>query len=367
MTTRLTFEIVTAPSSFAALEAEWTALSKRAYRDWVFQTYDWALSGWECVASQRGRRLSIIVGRTQDRIVLIWPLAAYKNLLQSIAHGLDSETTEYREIVVEDCPEREDWVAQAWEFATTSCGFDVIYLQYVPSDGPLGRHLQSVGCVAAIEEETQYLDQSEFKGWEDYYRTRGRNTKSDIRRRRRRLDETGAVTILAAADPDELKKLVAWMYHSKVSALENVDGYTDWFTTPEHLKFLTAVAMRGLGNGWAAGTMLKVGDQIIAGNLDFDYKTVKTLLITTYDPEWRRYGPGNLLYQYSVQEAFAEGGTKIDFRIGHEAHKARWTNCNGLVREYWVPCTLWGRIYVAWRQSPIRFVLRHWVRRILRR
>jgi CelD/BcsL family acetyltransferase involved in cellulose biosynthesis len=366
LTAQLTFEIVSDPAAFAALESEWVALSERAYGDHVFQTYDWALSGWECVASPRGRSLKIIVGRGQGRAVLIWPLAAYKSTFVTIAHGLDSETTEYREIVVEDSPEHEGWVAQAWEFATKSCGLDALYLQYVPDDGPLGAQLRKVGCAVAVEEPTQYLDQNEFEDWDAYYRTRGKNTKSDLRRRRRRLDETGTVTVATIADPDELEEFVTWVYETKVSALESVDGHTGWFTTAEHLKFLTAAASRGLVSGVTAATALKVDDQIVAGKLDLDYKNGKTLLITTYNPKWSRYSPGQLLYQKSIQESFADGKSKIDFRIGHEAHKERWTNANGMVREFWVPCSFLGRLYVAWRNSPIRSALRDMARRASR-
>jgi CelD/BcsL family acetyltransferase involved in cellulose biosynthesis len=146
----LSFDVVSTSEALKALEAAWRDLNPRADNDLIFQTFNWFWSGWECVASKRGRKLLLIVGRTEERIVLIWPLATYKSALWTVVQGLDSETTEYRDIVVEKSARCHDWVAQAWQFVTKKCSLDAIYLQYVPVGGPLGAQIQNAACVAAV-------------------------------------------------------------------------------------------------------------------------------------------------------------------------------------------------------------------------
>jgi CelD/BcsL family acetyltransferase involved in cellulose biosynthesis len=363
MTTQLSFEVVSTPEALRALEPEWRDLSRRAYRDQVFQTFEYVCAGWECVASPRGRDILVIIGRLDQQVVLIWPLATHKSSLWSLARALDSETTEYRDIVVEDTPSRDKWVSQAWDFAIGHCGLDVIYLQYVPADGPLETQLHKLGCVAAVEEETEFLDRREFETWEDYYGTLGKHSKSDLRRRRRRLNEAGAVDITIITDRDEMEAFMTWLFDMKTTALAGIKGPTGWFTTDEHRKFLPTIAKLGLEGGPVVATALKVDGQFIAGKLDLDYKSGKVLLVTTYDPAWRRYSPGQLLYERALEEAFEDGKETVDFRIGGEEHKAKWVNRTGMVREYWVPCTWWGRIYIKWRLSPIRSLIRKIARR----
>ena len=67
----LDIEIITEPRKLAALESDWRDLCALVPDHEYAQTFEWAWRGWECVASKRARELRVVVGRADERVVLI--------------------------------------------------------------------------------------------------------------------------------------------------------------------------------------------------------------------------------------------------------------------------------------------------------
>jgi len=333
-------------------------LCNRATDHLIFQTFDWAWRGWTCVASVRGRQLNVVVGRLGARVVLIWPLTTRRFLGLSIASALDSETTEYREIVVEDGPGREDWVSQAWDFVTRQRGVDALYLQYLPEDGLLDTAAHLHRGVASGREGRRYLDCRSFPDWANYFQSLSSNRRSDIRRRRRRLEERAAVKTVRITEGEQLEEFLSWFFETKYSALSDVAGTTNWFTAPEHREFLTSILHDGLRSGVTVATAIMADGNYIAGKVYADYRQTRNLLVTTYDRDWALFAPGVLLYEEAVRGAFDGGFHTIDFRLGDEPFKTAWINRTGTVCDYWIPCTPLDKMYVNWRKSALRRLLK---------
>ncbi|NQV22476.1 MAG: GNAT family N-acetyltransferase [Rhodospirillales bacterium] len=352
------FEVVSTEQQLLSLEPEWRALTERARDAQVFQTFDWVWPAWKCVASMRGRQLHVIVGRNEDRVVLIWPLVTYDQLGLRLARTLDSETTEYRDLIIEGSAGSREIISQAWEFVTRRCGIDAVYIQYVPASSLLDAVARRGGGITTDQEEHRYVDCREFADWSGYFRSRSTNRRSDLRRRRRRLEETGVVEVVRISTTEQLSGFLPWLFVTKIAALSGSDGPTDWFTAPQHKEFLTSLLHRGLKSGVGVATALVVDGKYIAGKVDVDFRKTKTLLITTYDRDWARFAPGVVLYEECLREAFDKGFHTVDFRIGDEPHKTNWTNRTGLVRDHWAPCTGKGRVYIAWRTSGLRKIMK---------
>lgn|GEM_PF-6633676 len=105
------FYIVTDPSALEALQDEWDDLYDRAKALSIGQSFSWCWAAWKGRHQPRNRRLHCIVGRRDERIILIWPFFL-RNLTSfpSRAHSLSCD-----EPLVENQPEKEQWIATAWE------------------------------------------------------------------------------------------------------------------------------------------------------------------------------------------------------------------------------------------------------------
>lgn len=360
----LEFSIVSTEDSLSALGPDWRDLCQRVPDCLVYQTFNWAWLGWRYVASVRGRSLLVLVGRDEDRVVLIWPLVTYSRFGLCLAHALDSETTEYREIVTEDVPERADRISQAWEFITRKCSIDALYLQYVPQGGLLDTIAKQSRALFVGREQRLYLDCRAFPGWSEYYKTLPSSRRSDLRRRQRRLGETGTIEIVKISDAEQLSTFLPWFFETKAAGLQSTAGQTDWFTTAEHRKFLSAALEDGLETGTVIATALLIDGNYIGGKIGIIFRNARILLVTTYDRKWSRFAPGMILYQEAVCDAFENRYDMVDFRLGDEAHKNDWTNRTSEFHDYWVPCTVKGKLYAAWRMSGVRGFLRQIRQRI---
>ncbi len=214
----------------------------------------------------------MVVGRDAGRVVLIWPLVTHGGRGLRVARALDSETTEYREIVVEDARGSNGWVIQAWDYVTRDCGIDALYLQYVPDGAALAHAARQGASIISDQEEYRFLDYRAFSDWSDYCQTLSKNLRSNLRRRRRRLDEKGTVRIVVMNNPEDLGEFISWLFERKLSMLKTATGSTAWFAAPEHRSFMTGIALDGLKSGLSVATALTVDGRFIAGNLDFIYK-----------------------------------------------------------------------------------------------
>jgi len=313
------------------------------------------------VASHRGRKIHVIVGRISERVILIWPLATYRQFGLTLARTLDSETSEYRGLVVEDGPNRRDWVMQAWEFVAQGCGIDALYLQYLPKLGDLNEICTKLSCPVVDTEQYSFVDCRQYPDWSGFYKALNKKLTSDLRRRQRRLEERGSVEIRSDLLGEDLDHFMSWLLDTKYAALRSNKSDAEWFINSEHREFLLSILDGGKKTWTAHPVALTVDGRYIGGRLDIEYGQTKMLLITTYDPAWAKHGPGVTLCEDSVRRGFEDGFDVIDFRLGPETHKRKWTNRSAIVNDFWVPFSLAGKLYVAWRTSSFRNLLKTWV------
>lgn len=85
----LQLEVMEDPADVGALEADWRALIEARPGYSYFQSLDYLFAAWECVASPRGRRLTLVVAKHYGRVVVIWPLVSFMDVHE--ANVLDDE------------------------------------------------------------------------------------------------------------------------------------------------------------------------------------------------------------------------------------------------------------------------------------
>src|SRR5215469_13532320 len=107
------FSTIRDSAGFRTLEAEWRSLCDRALPHSFFSLFDWQWRAWQHIASARQCRLCILVGRADERVVLIWPLVLEGRLIRFLC----SEKFEYRDMLVEEGPLAADWMMAAWRYA----------------------------------------------------------------------------------------------------------------------------------------------------------------------------------------------------------------------------------------------------------
>jgi len=345
------YEVVTTPEAFLALRGPWDELCARAHARFVGQTFDWAWLCWQTVAHPRGRTLACIVARSGDRLVLAWPLAISRDGWRgATARPLDSETSEYSDILVEDGPDARGRVACAFAMLRRARACDRLELANVRADTLLASVLASppqgpkpmrAGSMSAASVNWHGID-----SWDGYIEALDAKERRELGRKKRRLEEQAPLRMDAVRDAGEAAAVIDWTLDRKLAWLETTGRHNDWIATPEHRAFLKA-SMAALGPaGRRVIFVLRLGETIIAMLLSSVGDTQLEWFMCASDPAYSRQSPAQVLREYVLRWAY-ERRLDCDFRMGEQRFKALWGNAVTPTSTWIVANSLRGRAWVS--------------------
>lgn len=338
-------DVVENSNDFEALEHDWRNLYERANEPHYFQSFDWLSRAWKHVASARGRRLSILVGRCDGRVVLIWPLM--RDGLQ--VRLLASDKAEYRGLIVEDSPQAGFWMQTAWDTLKTFKNVDVFHFQDVQSGSPLAQFLRGKkGFGWEHRKRSRVIRLDRFANWENYATTLPKKLRSDQRRQWRRLADTGDPVRLKVLDSkEEIEEGLNWLFHHKLKWLK-INGINETtFGSPEYVSFIHDAVQNAFNSKDVLYFMkLCVGEIIISAGYGYKSGDVFTFYMFAYDISWQTYSPGRLLLEKMLRWGFQSSVVLFDLMPGEESYKGIWANDELGVTDYVLPVTLRGLVKV---------------------
>ena len=316
------FEIVTTEAAFLALEPEWNDLWARADQPFLSRGFAWCLAGWRTTGKPRGRRLHIVTLREEGRLVLIWPMTVRRRLFLSVATALGSESTEYDPILVETGPDADRRIQEAWNFIRRGTRLDVVTVPFLRQGSVAHSALtNSAKCARA---HTLPAPETRFAStWDAYWASRSANLRNGLNRRRKRLAERGAVSSEWVESDEEFAGLLDWALGHKQAWMRRNGVANDFIATAEYRNFLLALRRQPIAVGGIAMRVLRVDGSPVAVKIGCLDGTRLEGFITTYDPAWSAFSPGQIVLADCLSWCQSHG-LSYDFRIGDESYKRDW-------------------------------------------
>jgi CelD/BcsL family acetyltransferase involved in cellulose biosynthesis len=161
--------------------------------------------------------------------------------------------------------------------------------------------------------------------WERYWSSASKHRRSELRRRRRRLEECGPVTVQVADGRSDLGALLREGFDIEAAGWKAQAG-TAILSQPASRRFYTELARSAAARGWLRLAFLRVAGRAIAFDYSLEHRGVHYLLKQGNDPQWRRYGPGMLLREEMIRRSFALGHRAYEFLGTDEPWKLEWTS-----------------------------------------
>jgi CelD/BcsL family acetyltransferase involved in cellulose biosynthesis len=152
------------------------------------------------------------------------------------------------------------------------------------------------------------------------------NHRGEIRRRRRRLAERGAVALWTPDSTEADAALADWRSNAS-------RAYRDvWSARARHNtvlrdgfdRFAERVVAQGLREGWAHYAALSVGGERIAWHLGLADRERLYWWIPVHRIEWEAYAPGKVLLAALVERLCERRWREIHFMTGGHAYKLAW-------------------------------------------
>ena len=346
-----TYQIITNLDSLRLLQKDWDDLVARSTGHYLGQTFGWALISWEIICEPRKRRLHCLVARRNGRVGLIWPFVKYRGRLHSIAHPLNSQTSEYSTVLVETCDDAEQRVANALNVLRATCACDRLEIPNVRADSILGTVLPKSSAVAVYTEKAPWVSWAGIPSWDAYFHSISKTVRSGLKRKLKRLEEAGVVCFRIVDEPAQCDAILDWMLVQKRMWLEKSQLYNDWILTPEYRAFVGASFNQFGPSGHRRIFTLELDGRIIAAELSSVDDSRVEWFMGAYDTEYGKYSPGQLLKINCLRWAFDQG-LEYDFRPGNEPEKFVLSNRNSEATNY-VLANAWGSIYVFGEKARI--------------
>jgi CelD/BcsL family acetyltransferase involved in cellulose biosynthesis len=300
----------------AQLRAEWEELAERTGAV-PFVRPAWVAAWWR--AFGRGR-LAVLVLRRGGELTGVVPLALRAGVRAAPANW---HTPSFAPLA-EDERDHEDLARALFAGRTRR-----VELRMIPADHPT-----LAACRAAVRRSgwrliERTLESSPYLAitgdWERYAATRRPDFLADTRRRRRRLEEHGLVTVEYADGTERLDALLDEGFPVEGSGWKTSQG-TAILSRRETESFYREVAHWAAGRGWLRLAFLRVDGRTVAFQYNIVALGVLHHLKGGFDPAYARFSPARLLAFEVIQDAFRQRLERIDYLGQSEEYKLKWAS-----------------------------------------
>lgn len=328
---------------FPALADEWEALAERIEAP-PFLRPGWFSAWWTAFGSGR---LELIAARRDGRLCGVLPMASAGGKLSSLANW----HTPWFSPIAEDAD-----IAGALLETPLGQARRRVDLPFVEAEDPAVLSLRESARRAGWRTVLRVIERSPYVilegDWESFEAQMPGKRRRDLRRRYRRLAESGAVSFQSHRGPERLDELVAEGLAIEASGWKGRRGTA--ISAEDHTRLFYEQAARwAAGPGWLRLCFLRVGGRGVAFAFCMADARAHYVLKVGFDPAFASYAPGLLLTRQMIAEAFQQGLERYEFLGAADPYKLIWTDrFHELARLQLFPQTPIGMIeYLAWTRG----------------
>jgi len=213
--------------------------------------------------------------------------------------------------------------------------------------------------------------------WEEYLRTRSRNLRSQIGRKRRALWRKQGARVRWTQAADDLDADMATLFRLHDARWASLAGASS-LTSPRARAFLGAFAAEARDRGWLRLAFLEIDDEPVAAWYGWRIGGRFAYYQAGFDPAWADASVGFVLFAETIRAAIDEGAAEYDMLLGDEAIKKRFADltrfvCTAVIAPRFRPARLLAateaRVRSGARRLPdvVREPARHAATGLLRR
>jgi CelD/BcsL family acetyltransferase involved in cellulose biosynthesis len=335
-------------AAFAGLGDEWDELVRSRPRPSPFLLHAWLLEWWRHYGNEG--ELAVHVGYRNGRLVAALPLCLHRHHGLRVLSFIGGDTA-LADLLLADSEGPQ--VAAAVAERAAASGQDFADLAGLPAGSRLVAALDPSALNLIERSEAPVLDLS--PGWDEIYRTRlTSRRRNHHRRRRRQLAEAGRVDVEVARTPAELE--VALEDAFELHRLR-WDGRPDGsgFASPVGQRFQRAAIQALAAVDIPRIVTLKIDGRPVAFHYYFALEGRMYVHRIAFDPAYARLSPGLVNTLDAIEQAAAEGLTKVEFLGGAERYKIELADhLEPLYQGFGLAGSVRGKAAVATRVGVIR-------------
>lgn len=324
------------------LRSHWQRLLSRSASATPFNSWEWLVTWWECLAP-RGGRLCVLAVWSGSTLVAVAPMLRRAPQRLELLGG-DTVGSDYLDVVCQ----------RTWEVAVSKALADWLHRQpqtlrcvrLLPAAllaTHLARALERRGWRLSkrADEACPFIPLAEHD-WESFVSGLGQQHRANLRRKLRRIQRDFHMQLdIAESEPQRARMLEElFVLHQR---RWDGRGTSEAFQTPANRRFHHRVSRRMLERGWLRLFVLRLDETPAAGLYGLCRGQTFYFFQSGFEPTFAKYSPGLVMMGLSIKHAIAAGCTEYDMLHGTEPYKFLWAKeTRALHRIECFPPTLWG-------------------------
>jgi CelD/BcsL family acetyltransferase involved in cellulose biosynthesis/ribosomal protein S18 acetylase RimI-like enzyme len=319
------------PEEWRAARGGWDDLVTGSERPSVFSTWDFLESCWLCFARPLGNRLAVVAAEDGGRAIAVAPLRVSRRRRFGIPlrrlSPLAAWESDRPPWILPRGREKECARAILAVLQRQADRWDYFELDATDETGPLADAVREwarswPGLRLLVDPAPPSPCIGLTAGTDPLAALAARSRKS-VRRCRRQLEERGPIALEVFEAPDEMERALA--------AYLDVEGRS-WKRGAgqgvgkdrRNQAFYRALLPRLAAQGRAVVAFLRQGERRLAANIDFRLGSTVYGSQTTYDRDYARYSPGNVLMALALEWYAARGVSEYELFARFPENKRRW-------------------------------------------
>ncbi len=315
---------------FEALRNEWSHILSQSESKDAFLTWEWMFSWWKNIG-QHNHQLWLLTVRDGERLIGIAPLMLNTRKKSFFRYrkleNIGNPDCDVSGIVSLE-PEKTARVILTYLLDRGS-EWDILEIRELPQDCQ-GTQL----LLAAIRENNLRLVETNEKHfyipltgtWEQYYNRLSKNLKHNLKRRRRRAEEMGAIKVERYSGQN-----LRWEHFLRIFKLNEKSNFPDLYQSEQNQSFHKDLFNLMQAHDWIQIEILFINEKPVAFQYGFTYDGKYEDWRGGIDKEYEFIAPGKLLMMLTMEKRFESEFEESDFLRGNHAYKTDW---NPLKRDF---------------------------------
>jgi CelD/BcsL family acetyltransferase involved in cellulose biosynthesis len=301
----------------------WAALLRSAEDSDFFHTYEWVVTWLEHF--WRDRPIAFLLGVQGDRLIAMAPL---------LGDGESGIWCRPSILLTNDEHDRRGALIHAGDPAPALDAMLIhlertgrpvrLPLRHVPASSVVTDRFPEVARAHRLQVATVESPSSPVVRlggtWSSYLESRSNHFRSELRRKRKKLDSCGRVQFSSVRQPDECEAALRDVLRIETDSWKERAGTS--LRTGGSFAFFRALAHRCARRGWLRLWLLHLDGMPIAYLFGIVYRNEFHAIRTSFDQSFANASPGSVLFGHAIQEAFVEGLTAFNLQGG----ASRWKN-----------------------------------------
>lgn len=314
---------------FEALSGEWNALLTGSASHVPFLRHEYLKTWWSTLGGGEwaSGELFIVTGRADSgELVGIAPLFYTPNLegVPSLLFLGSIEISDYLDLICseENLPE---FTGALFDFLSTQGTpdwkqLDLYNLIETAPSLPLLEQAAGAHGWNCMVEPLQHCPAISLPAeFEEYLASIDKKQRHEIRRKLRRAQENvPAVELYITQDESRLDQDIETFFQ-----LMATDPDKEAFLTPQMREQMKLSARQAFNNGWLQLAFARIGEEMGAAYLNFDYQNQIWVYNSGFEPRFRELSLGWVLLAELIQWSIEHGRESFDFMRGDEDYKYR--------------------------------------------